>query len=432
MATGGESFRSGRSRRERSDDVELGYDVTFVQEVDKKYSCAVCLLVIRNAMQTPCGHRFCQNCIERVAGRLSSSCRCPVDNTTFNYLEEIFPDIATRREILSLEVYCNQHENGCSWTGELRNYEDHGRSCNYVEVECEYGCEVRTIRRMNLEEHLNNCPSRPVRCVHCNCLTTSVDIMKHELLMCNKFPVACSLCGKTGINREDIPSHLHQNTGDCPRRIISCPYQRNGCTFKDRHENMGEHEKENVHKHLHGLAETVKYLEDKVCTLTKRINTFEMFMQAGNQPSRMSYYDGRLFWKVDLIPNVEEYISKPFPVSDAVTNCKLRVILDLHGVIGTCPEYASLYIIREENRSDDEISPPFNVMCEVSLIPNDETSVKNIFMLCEQVPVCRSETVSERMNCRRGLSRFMPSNDLLSTKYLFGEHLCLSVCVYLV
>jgi hypothetical protein len=41
--------------------------------------------------------------------------RCPIDNTLTN---EVFEDTAVKREVLSLNVNCNNEI--CSWNGELR------------------------------------------------------------------------------------------------------------------------------------------------------------------------------------------------------------------------------------------------------------------------------------------------------------------------
>lgn len=42
-----------------------GYDVEFDPPLESKYECPICLMALRNAVQTPCGHRFCKNCIEK-------------------------------------------------------------------------------------------------------------------------------------------------------------------------------------------------------------------------------------------------------------------------------------------------------------------------------------------------------------------------------
>lgn len=40
-----------------------GYDVEFDPPLESKYECPICLMALREAVQTPCGHRFCKACI---------------------------------------------------------------------------------------------------------------------------------------------------------------------------------------------------------------------------------------------------------------------------------------------------------------------------------------------------------------------------------
>ena len=44
-----------------------GYDVTFVQLLHPDFECPVCLLAMRDPVQTPCGHAFCKSCFNQVA-----------------------------------------------------------------------------------------------------------------------------------------------------------------------------------------------------------------------------------------------------------------------------------------------------------------------------------------------------------------------------
>ena len=54
---------------------DQGYEVEMSsgEPVDNKYMCPVCLCVMRDAMQTSCGHRFCKPCITRVAGLVAEN-----------------------------------------------------------------------------------------------------------------------------------------------------------------------------------------------------------------------------------------------------------------------------------------------------------------------------------------------------------------------
>ena len=51
----------------RQEDESGGYDVSFVDPLEKDYECPICLLAVRDPVQTPCGHSFCKTCFEEVA-----------------------------------------------------------------------------------------------------------------------------------------------------------------------------------------------------------------------------------------------------------------------------------------------------------------------------------------------------------------------------
>ena len=42
-----------------------GYDEYFDPPLESKYECPICLLGLREPVQTTCGHRFCKGCIVR-------------------------------------------------------------------------------------------------------------------------------------------------------------------------------------------------------------------------------------------------------------------------------------------------------------------------------------------------------------------------------
>ena len=60
-SSGEEGNCNNRGSAERID----GHDEIFVHSGNTDYECAVCMLVLRNPVQTPCGHRLCAACIHR-------------------------------------------------------------------------------------------------------------------------------------------------------------------------------------------------------------------------------------------------------------------------------------------------------------------------------------------------------------------------------
>ncbi|XP_041363469.1 TNF receptor-associated factor 4-like [Gigantopelta aegis] len=269
-----------------------GYAACFDTKVDPNYICPICLLVLRDATQTRCGHRFCEECISRVIG-FRSVVQCPVDRTWLVVNSEIFVDEAERREVLSLLTRCENDESGCSWRGELRALQDHESTCSlklivcsnecgesflrkdatfhqdlcpfrkvkcdhckdvmkFSELEmhdeqcpkkvvaCELSCGLKCTRQL-LVDHTAVCPQRVVECEHCHVSMVFTDLTKHQLLSCSKILVTCTLCKRQGILREDIQKHVCPETGDCPDVTVKCYFTKMGCTFEDKRRMMYSH-----------------------------------------------------------------------------------------------------------------------------------------------------------------------------------------------
>lgn len=57
--------------------VKMGYELTsFTVAIDEELQCPICTMVLKNPVQTPCKHAFCNNCIREW---LSVRLVCPVD-----------------------------------------------------------------------------------------------------------------------------------------------------------------------------------------------------------------------------------------------------------------------------------------------------------------------------------------------------------------
>ena len=82
-------------------------------------------------------------------------------------LVQVYPDKAARREISALEVYCPHSSTGCDWTGPLHSVEEHAAQCPHKGVLCpNSGCGLVTTAAL-LDQHLEECSYREVKCRHC-------------------------------------------------------------------------------------------------------------------------------------------------------------------------------------------------------------------------------------------------------------------------
>ena len=60
-----ETNNEGNGTTAENADRISGHDEIFVAPVNSDYECPICITVLREPVQTPCGHRFCIACINR-------------------------------------------------------------------------------------------------------------------------------------------------------------------------------------------------------------------------------------------------------------------------------------------------------------------------------------------------------------------------------
>jgi hypothetical protein len=97
----------------------------FVDPPDDSDLCGICCEVLDDAVETPCGHPFCEKCIR---GWLQQREVCPQDQTPLKWAD-CRPMVRDRRRILGLKVKCPFDE--CGEQMELRQLREHQKNCQH-------------------------------------------------------------------------------------------------------------------------------------------------------------------------------------------------------------------------------------------------------------------------------------------------------------
>jgi len=212
-------------------DAPRGYDKELIKgNLDVKYQCSFCRYLLKNPIQSFCGHRFCKDCIEYLV-RDSDSVVCPSckeEGAENEYstlqLDQTFPDNAIKREFANLEAHCTNP--GCDWTGPFKNYAKHEEECAFKTLPCKY-CKIQ-VKVTEMENHYQECP---------------------------EFPLVCDVCGKEGIPRKDMARHQDPASKECVKPTYPCEY---GCGETLETDRLLIHNNENVIKHMGLLMKKVQ------------------------------------------------------------------------------------------------------------------------------------------------------------------------------
>ncbi|XP_066280948.1 TNF receptor-associated factor 3-like [Branchiostoma lanceolatum] len=235
-----------------------GFDADFVKKPDERYICPVCELVLREPVQTGCGHRYCKFCINQKLGEATP--KCPLDGEDLKK-EEVFPDKFCKREILSAIVYCTFKSNGCTVEIPLQDLTAHVQECDFAIIDCifkEAGC-VMVLQRRHLSHHLESeCLYRQEPCSFCGELVAIAVYEQHERQECPNIPIICpNNCGTVNIPRAQLEEHFKT----CPVAEAECSFSSHGCSFKGRRTALHDHETASLTEHFQLVTRSLGSLE---------------------------------------------------------------------------------------------------------------------------------------------------------------------------
>ncbi|XP_035674783.1 TNF receptor-associated factor 6-B-like [Branchiostoma floridae] len=238
----------------QQEEMTEGWDVLWDSPLESKYECPICLMGLREPVQTNCGHRFCRYCILKSI-RQDICPRFPIENSLFTG-DQIFRENFAKREIFPLRV---RFSNKGSKEGmELSFLETHLSTCNFAFVECPLECGD-TFWRKDIPDHLkNDCPRRLVKCLHCF-KEIPFDHQEIHLEECPTVVRPCEFCQQE-LTNEQMKRHI---ANECPRALVLCMFSTVGCNVeKMERRNLAEHLQEFTQVHLRLLLNGLQTLKD--------------------------------------------------------------------------------------------------------------------------------------------------------------------------
>ncbi|MEE6505090.1 hypothetical protein FKM82_005437 [Ascaphus truei] len=239
----------------------FGYPTNICDDVPgHKYLCCNCNNVLKKALQTLCGHRYCSLCLSWIV-RNNKRPICPkckedepasLNEDCFLTEERAFSDAAINKEISELKVHCVT--SGCSWSGVLKDYEDHESFCDYALIPCHTGCGRMVLRRQ-LADHLEReCSNNMTTCQKCTQSISSNEYPKHK-------------CDRNSLEDQSRRKSEHLVKGKNHAAVVAtwkdrCRFSQIGCSYRGSQEKTKEHEKSSTGAHLGLVLQCIQQIKN--------------------------------------------------------------------------------------------------------------------------------------------------------------------------
>ena len=125
--------------------------------------------------------------------------------------------------------------------------DEHRKMCPLEEITCPNDCGM-ILQRQYLTTHVKmECPCLKVDCQYCNITGEHQFIEGEHKEQCSKFPIACpNKCEVGSVPRDDVEEHMKM----CPLELIQCEYHVVGCEERMVRKDQKKHNKEKMEEHL--------------------------------------------------------------------------------------------------------------------------------------------------------------------------------------
>ena len=342
----------------------------FVDVLPDYLKCPICLCVLQLPFQTPCGHRFCRDCIQPVLKTRNNV--CPKDRTVID-ATNTFPDNAARLQINVLMIKCPKHASGCAWVGELSDKAGHEQTCQYFDVPCKLCGDL--FPRVRLASHEPTCPKRQLPCEYCGVQFRLSDLSPHYTT-CPEYPILCrNKCPAGKVPRKDEDSHY---LTECSKELVDCQLAAFGCSARVSRSEMGEHLVTCAPQRTLSLANTVLKLQNDVQELSLALS--QQQEQYKTLTNTLYPCFGQFTWKLEDVqmkvkqaqahesPDPVMIYSPPFFSHEG----GYRMCLCVYPAGDSNQDYLSVYFVIMKGPYDKILPWPFQKSIRITLLSCQE------------------------------------------------------------
>ncbi len=124
-------------------------DKNLFKKLKTDYLCSQCDKLLIVPFLTPCGHHYCEKCINLILE--TQYPLCPLDSESLVGYKP-FTNKHFQRKLFKKEIKCINNVKGCIWQGVLNDFSQHYEECEFVEINCEI-CNTLVMKKEYNSHH---------------------------------------------------------------------------------------------------------------------------------------------------------------------------------------------------------------------------------------------------------------------------------------
>nr|XP_006815520.1 PREDICTED: TNF receptor-associated factor 2-like [Saccoglossus kowalevskii] len=253
---------------------------------------------------------------------------------------------------------------------------------------------------------------------------------------CLHYPIKCQHCGLADLSREKLKQHQDRTSGDCPMKMIPCPFNAIGCKIGMPAKYKNAHLKSEIPEHQDLLLKAYVKENASVVEVKKVVQQLLLMCEAQDrriQLLEMTSYDGVLVWKISdfnrkrnaaISGRTTSIYSPCFFTSRQGYKMCARIYLNGDGM--GKGNHVSLSFVIMRGEYDQLLRWPFRQ--KVTLMLLDQNHREHVIDAFRPDPTSNSfKKPTGDMNIASGCPLFMPLSQLNSSRHSYVKDDCMFI-----